>query len=314
MSDSTDETNTVTIKIKVLGSEDLHELTIPLCTTILSLKEKIADFSKLPIDSMRLIFRGRSLQNDEKLSKYKIEDGHTIIVHCSKSGQKSKTAEDPPPPPRNLDSPPNISPSNQNNTNQQTDQPVFQQSPELPPLPHNSVTDFKRELSSIQHNIAILLDSATHLQTSLNGTNATEINELIQKYSNDCRQILQNTFNQVQSIQHTHFVTNNNRVEVDEQHNNTNDNSNANNNPLSNNNVPNPTANVNTNTGSNTNQNNSNNPSQNPQQQSRPVVDDIFSPNDKAFIQQQISNLDEYVENNELDESYTTTDIYRQLN
>lgn len=313
MSETTDETNTVTIKIKVLGSEDIHELTVPLNTTILALKEKVAEFSKFPLESIRLIFGGRSLQNGETLSTYKIEDGHTIIVHCSRSGQKSnRVAEDPPPPPNNLNPPPPPSSDNQANANQQSD-PPFQQSPVLPPLPHNSVTDFKRDLSVIQLNIALLLESATHLQSCLSRTNAAEINESIQKYTNDCQQVLQDTFNKVQSIQHTNFVTNNSRVEVNEEHNNTNttNNTNTNTNNSLNNNTPNPTRN--TNTGSSTNQNGSNT-NQNTQPQTRPVVDDIFTPNDRAFIQQQISNLDDYVDNNELDESYSSTNIYRQLN
>ena len=160
----------------------------------------------------------------------------------------------------------------------------------------------------IQHNIAILLESATHLQMSLTTSNASEINESIQKYSNDSRQILQNTFNKIQSIQHTHFATNNSRVEVNEEQRNENSSTHSNiNNPLMN-------ASANAGISANSNQNVGVNTTQNPHPQPRPVVDDIFSPNDKAFIQQQISNLNDYVENNELDESYSSTDIYRQLN
>ncbi|KAK8883444.1 hypothetical protein M9Y10_046095 [Tritrichomonas musculus] len=300
---TTDEAKTVTIKIKVLGSEVLHELTIPLSTSILSLKEKVAEFTQFPLESIRLIFRGRSLQNTEKLSTYKIEDGHTIIVHCSKGGQKSNNnTEDPPPPPRNLNPPPTSIPSN---SNQQAEPNMLPQTPALPPLPHNSVTDFKRELSQIQHNIAILLNSAAQLQVTLTQSNSTEINESIQKYATDTRQYLLNTVNKIQSLQNTRFVTNNNRVEVDNNSSNTN-----------NANQPNIGTGSSSVENNNTSQNsvNNNNSNQNTQQQqSRPVVDDIFTPNDKAFIQNQISSLNDYVENNELDESYSTTDIYKQL-
>jgi uncharacterized ubiquitin-like protein YukD len=65
------------IKIKTLDNS-LHELDISPEMTVKNLKTLIEDKMKVPVPKQRLIFHGKLLLDTEKLSKYKIEDGHVL--------------------------------------------------------------------------------------------------------------------------------------------------------------------------------------------------------------------------------------------
>lgn len=264
----------VTITIKVLGSENRHQLTVPLSMTISELKDKVVEFSNFEKESIRLIFMGKSLQNKETLSFYKIEDGHTILAHASRKSSQDNQADDPPPP--TISQAPRIPPPNPPSSNP-NEPNLLPQTPNLPPLPRNPVADVKKELSGIQRELAILLNDAANMQLQLTTTNADEINQSIRKYLTDCNSLIQSTRLKINNIRNVRFTTNNNRVEVDPQASNSNDSR------------------------------------QNDFQTPRPVVDDIFTPSERADIQSQITSLDQYVNTHELDENYKSSDLYKSL-
>ncbi|OHT17012.1 hypothetical protein TRFO_12700 [Tritrichomonas foetus] len=277
----TTEEKVITINIKVLGSEVEHQLSVPLNLTIQSLKELITDFCDFPIDSIRLIFRGRSLQNAETISHYNIEDGHTIIVHGSKKANKDKNED--PPAPNQPNPPPQLQPQN----------------PSLPPLPRNEVTDVKRDLSHIQYQIALLIQNGADLQNKIaTSSNPNEINDAILKFATENKNAMAQLYPQIQSLKNKHFVANNNRVEVgappppaEAANSNQSDSSN------------NSSTNESNSQNQNTNQNQTDAQPQNP---ARPVVEDIFSPFERALVQQQAATLAQYVSENHLDEAYTS--------
>ncbi|XP_057511164.1 ubiquitin-like domain-containing protein CIP73 isoform X2 [Actinidia eriantha] len=81
MISGTDESNhseaTVEIKIKTLDSQT-HTLRVDKCVPIPALKEQIATVTGVLSEQQRLICRGKVLKDDQLLSAYHVEDGHTL--------------------------------------------------------------------------------------------------------------------------------------------------------------------------------------------------------------------------------------------
>jgi len=46
--------------------------------TVKDVKEKIAATEQIPVDQQRLIFHGKNLEDDHKLSDYAVQNGNTI--------------------------------------------------------------------------------------------------------------------------------------------------------------------------------------------------------------------------------------------
>ncbi|KAN0136005.1 hypothetical protein V8E53_006166 [Lactarius tabidus] len=79
------------IIINVKGPSELKlQLTINTDKTVAELKQAIADKSDVPADRQRLIYSGRVLKDDDQLSVYKIQSGHTI--HMVKGAARSTPA------------------------------------------------------------------------------------------------------------------------------------------------------------------------------------------------------------------------------
>ncbi|XAR71011.1 hypothetical protein NMG60_11028083 [Bertholletia excelsa] len=68
---------TVEIKIKTLDSQT-YTLRVDKCVPIPALKEQIATVTGVLSEQQRLICRGRVLKDDQLLSAYHVEDGHTL--------------------------------------------------------------------------------------------------------------------------------------------------------------------------------------------------------------------------------------------
>jgi len=65
------------------ANEGKHELELPLSTSVLDTKKKIAEKCTIPADRQRLIYSGRVMKDEETLEFYKVTDGNT--VHMVKS-------------------------------------------------------------------------------------------------------------------------------------------------------------------------------------------------------------------------------------
>ncbi|KAK8936957.1 hypothetical protein KSP39_PZI012635 [Platanthera zijinensis] len=72
-----DPETSVEIKIKTLDSQT-YNLRVDKCVPIPALKEQIATITGVLSDQQRLICRGRVLKDDQLLSAYHVEDGHTL--------------------------------------------------------------------------------------------------------------------------------------------------------------------------------------------------------------------------------------------
>jgi hypothetical protein len=116
------------IRIRFLGSNDVHELSLPSDLTFDSLVSLVRDFPDCPTGPFRLIFGGRSLLPDDSLESIGIQDGQTISV----AAQPLPRAADPPPPP-----------------------------------PAATVADLRRRLARLQQTLADAAKAASYLQSSL---------------------------------------------------------------------------------------------------------------------------------------------------
>ncbi|KAF9646663.1 hypothetical protein BDM02DRAFT_2982101 [Thelephora ganbajun] len=82
------------IQIHVKGANELKlQITIKTDKTVQDLKHAIAEKTDAPADRQRLIYSGKVLKDEEPLSNYKIQSGHTIhmVKSAAKSGGNSST-------------------------------------------------------------------------------------------------------------------------------------------------------------------------------------------------------------------------------
>ncbi|KAK3121522.1 hypothetical protein QOZ80_8BG0655230 [Eleusine coracana subsp. coracana] len=77
---------TIKIKIKTLDSQT-YNLRVNKCVPVPLLKEKIATITGILSEQQRLICRGKVLKDDELLSAYHVEDGHTLHLVVRQPGQ-----------------------------------------------------------------------------------------------------------------------------------------------------------------------------------------------------------------------------------
>ncbi|KAJ0615942.1 putative Ubiquitin-like domain-containing protein [Helianthus annuus] len=69
--------STVEINIKTLDSQ-LHNFIVDKNMLVSTFKETITSEVGLPVDQQRLIFRGKVLKDEDRLSEYHVESGHTL--------------------------------------------------------------------------------------------------------------------------------------------------------------------------------------------------------------------------------------------
>ncbi|KAI0829113.1 hypothetical protein BC628DRAFT_1199794 [Trametes gibbosa] len=73
------EASSSEISINVKGPSELKlQITISTDKTVIELKQAIAEKSDVPADRQRLIYSGRVLKDEDALTTYKIQSGHTI--------------------------------------------------------------------------------------------------------------------------------------------------------------------------------------------------------------------------------------------
>ncbi|KAH0547620.1 hypothetical protein GP486_008416, partial [Trichoglossum hirsutum] len=92
MADGGSSADGAPITFNVKSSSDAKfTLTLPLSTTVLDLKKKLAEpeFADVPIERQRLIYSGSILKDGETLGHYKIKDGNTVhLVKSAASNQR----------------------------------------------------------------------------------------------------------------------------------------------------------------------------------------------------------------------------------
>ncbi|XP_037449622.1 ubiquitin-like domain-containing protein CIP73 isoform X1 [Triticum dicoccoides] len=88
------ESATIEINIKTLESQ-VHKLRVDKNETVLNLKEKIVDVTRIPVEQQRLIFRGRVLKDDHLLSEYHLEDGYTLHLVARRTAEGQHSSETP---------------------------------------------------------------------------------------------------------------------------------------------------------------------------------------------------------------------------
>ncbi|KAL3698961.1 hypothetical protein R1sor_016983 [Riccia sorocarpa] len=84
---SEDGGTTLEIKIRTLNAQS-YTLRVEKNTPVPALKDRIASVAGIPVENQRLIYGGKVLKDDQLLSAYNVEDGHTLHL----------VARQPPPP------------------------------------------------------------------------------------------------------------------------------------------------------------------------------------------------------------------------
>lgn len=79
---------TVEIKIKTLDSQT-YTLRVDKCVPVPALKDQIATVTGVLSEQQRLICRGKVLKDDQLLSAYHVEDGHTLHLVVRQPGSES---------------------------------------------------------------------------------------------------------------------------------------------------------------------------------------------------------------------------------
>ncbi|XP_076897623.1 ubiquitin-like domain-containing protein CIP73 isoform X3 [Bidens hawaiensis] len=82
--------STVDIHIKTLDSQ-LYDFHVDKNMLVSTFKEKIASDVGLPVTLQRLIFRGRVLKDEHRLSEYHVESGHTLHLVARQPSSGSST-------------------------------------------------------------------------------------------------------------------------------------------------------------------------------------------------------------------------------
>ncbi|KAI0352200.1 hypothetical protein OH77DRAFT_1409673 [Trametes cingulata] len=97
MSDSqpSESSSSSEISINVKGPSELKlQITISTDKTVTELKQAIAEKSDVPADRQRLIYSGRVLKDEDVLSTYKIQSGHTIhmVKGAARAGPSAQSS------------------------------------------------------------------------------------------------------------------------------------------------------------------------------------------------------------------------------
>ncbi|KAI0328438.1 hypothetical protein GY45DRAFT_1326297 [Cubamyces sp. BRFM 1775] len=90
-----ESTSAPEISINVKGPSELKlQITISTDKTVIELKQAIAEKSDVPADRQRLIYSGRVLKDEDALSTYKIQSGHTIhmVKGAARAGSSAQTS------------------------------------------------------------------------------------------------------------------------------------------------------------------------------------------------------------------------------
>ena len=111
---TTGDEESVTFNVK--SNQAKWTLTLPLSTTAIDLKNKLAtsEYANVPAASQRLIYSGRVLKDDDTLLSHKVKDGNTMhLVKSAPSNQRQNPANQGPsgatvPPPQATGVPQNI--------------------------------------------------------------------------------------------------------------------------------------------------------------------------------------------------------------
>ncbi|GJZ68170.1 ubiquitin-like domain-containing protein CIP73 isoform X3 [Tanacetum coccineum] len=86
--------STLEINVKTLDSQ-LHNFEVDKNMLVSVFKEKIASEVDLPVEQQRLIFRGKVLKDEDHLSEYHVENGHTLHLVARQPSEFQSSAGSP---------------------------------------------------------------------------------------------------------------------------------------------------------------------------------------------------------------------------
>ena len=83
----------ITIKIKETNSKGLKTITIKNDSKVIDIMKEIEKFSNIPPEGQKLLFKGKVLNSQEPISKYKIENGSNLIMIKKSNTENAKSKE-----------------------------------------------------------------------------------------------------------------------------------------------------------------------------------------------------------------------------
>ncbi|KAH0796048.1 housekeeping protein [Histomonas meleagridis] len=170
----------IDISIKILGNTEPVEMSVPENIEVESLKILVSDYTDIPIEKMRFIYKGRALSNDSNLSHYNISNGAKINLVPSRESLSQQQS----------------SPSPATNSHE----------PSTLPPPNQSTHDIQRVVSQYHTIITKLNSSVAKLQNTIssNDPDATNsaLHELYEIWNNEKQNLEQYKTEIIQKTQH----------------------------------------------------------------------------------------------------------------
>ena len=181
----------IKIQVKVLGKNDVYEIEVPQDIQVARLKSIIQEKCDLMNNSIRLIFQGHSLKDEETLAHYHAKDGQKISV-VPRNPIVEEVIEDPPPP--------QIGPQIPNAKHPQTQQ--------------DPLHSFRKDLINVGQSLSKISAVAAKFQMALNGNSELDIINV----SKEFEQLHNSLFPQISSIlnslQNKKIVSKGNLLEI----------------------------------------------------------------------------------------------------
>lgn len=190
----------IRISLKIMGRNRVETITAPLNSTTEALTEQISNLLADSFQSMKIIYRGRTMKPGDTLRAIGIESDTTLHVMLINKKPASSPSDDPLPPPSISNTQPDQSSDSQANPPQNRDQQLHQQ--------------IRVNIAQLQKYLAKMACSLAQLNVALNGRNAQIINDQKSNYINEYQGcmpqilVLKNILNGIK------FITRDNSIRI----------------------------------------------------------------------------------------------------
>lgn len=175
---------TIHVNFKILGNSAIESLDLPVDCGLETLKVLVSDFCHIPIEDMRILFKGRAFKASDTLQSLGVKNEDTIIVVPQRKNNPPPAADPPAP---QVTAVPTPAPSQPGNAASPAPQPQNQQNQESP-----KKKELRKKLAQLQKAITTLNSQIVGLQAKLSDPNTQipqEIETLKQKVDESTRSL-----------------------------------------------------------------------------------------------------------------------------
>ncbi|EAY04101.1 Ubiquitin family protein [Trichomonas vaginalis G3] len=168
---------TYQVHFKILGNPNIETLDLPSDCGLDTVKTLVSDFCQIPIEDMRILFKGRAFRPADTLQSLGVKNDDTLIVVPNRKNNPPP-ASDPPAAP--IPPAPAAPQQTQQNTQPTAPAPPPQQQEnrnQAAQTESQQTRDLRKQLAQIQKVIASVNTSIVELQSKLTDQNINQIND-----------------------------------------------------------------------------------------------------------------------------------------